>query len=238
MRIVSIIATIAALAVAACSESHAGSGPTVSRDYKVGGFQSIEVGGPYEVEVRTGAVPSVSASGPEKLIERLVVEVRGDRLMIRPREERGFNWGGFKGTARIQVTAPVLRAAAIAGSGDLRVDRVNGDRFEGSIGGSGDMRIERVEVQSLKFAIGGSGSVHAGAGQAREAHYSIAGSGEIETGGVRTENARISIAGSGSVNGHASGTADVDIVGAGDVNLTGGAKCNVSRTGAGDVHCS
>ncbi|HYI42746.1 MAG TPA: head GIN domain-containing protein [Sphingomicrobium sp.] len=239
MRIASIVAATAALAAAACGRTHAEDrGPTVDRNFQVGAFQSIEIGGPYEVEVRTGSAPSVRASGPEKLIERLVVEVEGDRLRIHPREERQFNWGGSRGTARIQVTVPTLRAAAIAGSGELMVDKIDGDRFEGSIAGSGDLRLETVSVQALKLSIGGSGSVHAGQGQARDAELSIAGSGDIQSGGVRTENARISIAGSGSVNGHASRAADVSIMGSGDVNLTGGAKCNVSKAGAGEVNCS
>ena len=239
MRIASIIATTAAIAVAACGSSNAQSGgPSTEREYQVGAFQSIEVAGPYEVNVRTGAAPSVRASGPDQLIERLVVEVKDGRLQIRPREERNFNWSGSRGTARVEVTVPMLRAAAIAGSGELMVDKINGDSFEGSIAGSGDLRVENIAVQAFKVSIGGSGSVHAGQGQVREADYNIAGSGDIQSGGVRADTARISIAGSGSVSGHASRAADVNIMGSGDVNLTGGAKCNVSKMGSGDVRCS
>jgi hypothetical protein len=239
MRIASILAATAALAATGCGRTNAqDGGPSVDRNYQVGSFQSIEVAGPYEVEVRTGGAPSVTATGPEKLIERLVVEVKGDRLMIHSRREGHFNWGSGRGTARIRVTVPMLRAAAIAGSGGLTVDKINGDSFEGSIAGSGDLRLESVAVQALKLAIGGSGSVHAAQGQARQADLSIAGSGDIDSAGVRTDSARISIAGSGNVNGHASRTADVSIMGSGDVSLTGGAKCNVSKSGSGEVHCS
>src|SRR3712207_5412294 len=86
----------AAAALAACGTSHAESGgPTVSRSFAVQGFERIEVAGPYDVEVRTGAAPSVQATGPERALERLVVEVRGDRLVIHPRKERkmfGLRW--------------------------------------------------------------------------------------------------------------------------------------------------
>ncbi len=239
MRIAPIIAVTAALAASACGRTHArDGGPSVDRTFQVGAFQSIEVAGPYEVEVRTGGAPSVRASGPEKLIERLVVEVKGDRLLIHPRKENGINWSASRGTAKIQVTALTLRAAAIAGSGGITVDKISGDRFEGSIAGSGNLRLPSLDVQSLKLSIGGSGSVEAGQGQARNAEYSIAGSGGIETPAVRTESASISIAGSGSVNGLATGTADVSIMGSGDVNLTGGAKCTVSKMGSGNVRCS
>ena len=239
MRIASMIALAAALAAAACGRTQAqDGGPTVQRNYQVGGFQSIEVAGPYEVEVRTGGAPSVSANGPEELIERLVVEVRGGRLLIHPRKENGVNWSSSKETARIQVTAPMLRAAAIAGSGGIRVDKVSGDSFEGSIAGSGDLRLESINVQSLKLAIGGSGDVEARSGQARNVEYSIAGSGAIDAQGVRADTASVSIAGSGSVNGRATGNASVSIMGSGDVNLTGGAKCTVSKMGSGQASCS
>ena len=239
MRLASITAVTAALAATACGSSRAqDGGPSVDRNYQVGAFQAIEVAGPYEVEVRTGGAPSVSASGPQKLIDRLVVEVKGDRLLIHPRNDNSFNWGSSKGTARIQVTAPMLRAAAIAGSGGIAVDRVKGESFDGSIAGSGDLRVQNVDVESLKLSIGGSGSVEAGQGRARNAHYSIAGSGGIETPAVRTDSAYVSIAGSGSVNGQATGNADVSIMGSGDVRLTGGARCNVSKMGSGEVDCS
>ncbi len=49
----------ASAAAAACSQSHAeDGGPTTSRSYQVGNFQQIEVAGPYDVDVRTGANPS------------------------------------------------------------------------------------------------------------------------------------------------------------------------------------
>lgn len=232
----------AASASAGCGQSRADDGgPTVQRNYTVGAFDRIEVAGPFEVDVRTGGSPSVTASGPQKLIERLVVEVRGDRLVIRPREERGFRWGSGwskSSKARVQVTAAALSGAAIAGSGGITVDQVSGERFDGSVAGSGDLTIGALDVQSLKLSIGGSGDVRARSGQARSAEYSIAGSGDIDASGVRADTAAVSIAGSGNINGQASATADVSIVGSGDVVLTGGARCNVSKAGSGNVRCS
>ena len=236
-----LMVAIAALATAAtaCGQTRAESGgATVQRQYPVGTFQSIEVAGPYDVEVRTGGAPSVTASGPEKLLERLVVEVKGDKLLIHPRKENGFRWSSSSGIAKIQVTAPMIRAAAIAGSGGISVDRVSGQDFDGSIAGSGDLRLGQLDVQSLKLSIGGSGGVEVASGQARRADYSIAGSGGIDTKGVRAETASISVAGSGSVTGQATRDASVSIMGSGDVELTGGAKCSISKMGSGDARCS
>ena len=224
---------------AGCGEGKAeDGGPTVQRSYQVGEFQQIEVAGPFDVQVRTGAGPSVSASGPEKLLERLEVEVRGDKLVIRPRREGWFDNWTSRGHATLQVTVPSLRGAAIAGSGDMVIDQVKGDSFSGSIAGSGDLRVETIDVQDLDLSIAGSGGLHARAGQAKSVDFSIAGSGDIDAAGVRSETADSSIAGSGNVRGQATGTADVSIMGSGDVTLTGGAKCSINKMGSGSANCS
>jgi Putative auto-transporter adhesin, head GIN domain len=233
-------ALAASTALSACGQVHAENGPTVSRSYAVGNFQKIEVAGPYDVEVRTGANPGVSGRGSEKLLERTVVEVKGDRLIIHPEKQKGWFRLGWSthGKALFTVTVPQLSGAAIAGSGDIKVDHVRGDSFEGSIAGSGSLSLASLEVQDLKLSIAGSGDVKAGAGRTQVAKYEIAGAGDVDAGAVQAQQARVSIAGSGSVRAHATGTADVSIMGAGDVEVTGGAKCSVSKSGSGNVRCS
>jgi putative autotransporter adhesin-like protein len=215
-------------------------GATVSRNYQVRGFNQIEVAGPYDVEVRTGSSPTVSARGSEKLLERTVVEVRGDKLFIGPKQEGSWFHIGWSthGHANFAVTVPQLSCATIAGSGGIKVDHVAGNRFEGTVAGSGDLNVGTMDVQSLKLAIAGSGGVKAGAGKAQSADYDIAGSGDLDAGAIATQQVKVSIAGSGGVRAHSSGTADVSIMGSGDVNVAGGAKCNVSKMGSGKASCS
>ena len=232
---------VVAAASAGCSETRAQSGgAVVDRQYPVGGFTRIEVAGPYDVDVRTGANIGVSARGSEKLLERTIVEVRGDRLVIRPDKDRWWRQMSWKsrGKAAFTVTLPQIRGAAIAGSGDIRVNAVKGDSFEGSIAGSGDLRLGSLDVQKLTLSIAGSGDVRAAGGRANQANYEIAGSGAVDAGAVHSRDVHVSIAGSGDVRAHATGAAKVDIVGSGDVNLTGGAKCSISKAGSGNVNCS
>ena len=228
------------LAAAGCNAARGeDTGPSVSRNYSVGAFDQIEVAGPYEVEVATGSGPSVRATGAEQSIERMVVEVEGSTLKIHPRKRKGFTIGWSKDRKVVlQVTVPSLRGAEVAGSGDIRIDKVSGDHFEGGIAGSGGLRLGQVQVNSLSLGIAGSGGANLGQGRAKRVEYEIAGSGDIDGGALAAEQASVSIAGSGKVVANASGTADVDIAGSGDVRVTGGAKCNVSKAGSGDVRCS
>jgi hypothetical protein len=235
------MAAIAAAAAAGCSETRAQSGgPLVDRQYQVGGFTQIEVAGPYDVDVRTGSNFSVSARGSESLLQRTIVEVEGDRLVIRPEKDkwwRSMSWGRDT-KANFVVTLPQIRGATIAGSGDVRVNEIRGDQFEGTIAGSGALNLGSLDVQQLKLSIAGSGEARASRGRAARAEYDIAGSGDVDASAIHAQDVHVSIAGSGDVRAHATGVADVDIVGSGDVTLTGGARCSVSKAGSGNVRCS
>lgn len=231
---------VATAALAACHVNQEDAGATISKTYQVGNFQQIEVAGSYDVDVRTGSNASVSAQGSEKLLERTVVEVEGDKLVIRPESNHGFfNFGwSHHGHAHFTVTVPQLSAASMAGSGGMKIDKIQGQSFEGTIAGSGGIDVTSIEVQSLKFSVAGSGDVKAGTGKAQSAEYEIAGSGSVDASAVDSPEIKIDVAGSGGVRAHGSGSAQVSIMGSGDVNITGGAKCQVSKMGSGDVHCS
>jgi hypothetical protein len=231
---------VMAMSTSGCASNHGGSpGPTVERNYQVGAFDKIELAGAYDATLRTGPAPSVHAKGGENVLDRLVVEVDGDKLKIHPKERMGFHFGwGHSGKVELTITVPQLSAATLAGSGAINIDKVQGDRFEGTVAGSGGLSVGSLNVQNLKLAIAGSGDAKATAGKAQSAVYDIAGSGGVDAGGVQTQQLKVSIAGSGDVKAHSSGGADVSIMGSGDVEVTGGAKCNIHKAGSGSVRCS
>lgn len=235
-----LIATVAALALAACSRGRVESaGPETARNFAVGNFSKVEVAGPYDVRITTGGKSAVMATGPENVLEQMVVEVDGDTLQIHPRKKNGFTGVSFgrHSPVVVEVSAQMLSGAAIAGSGDIAIDKVTGDSFEAAIAGSGSLSLGTVDLKTLTVSIGGSGGVR-GQGKAAKAKYSIAGSGDIALPRVETVDLDISVAGSGDVAAHASGTAKVSIVGSGDVDVTGGAKCETRKMGSGDIRCS
>jgi len=235
------MAAAAAAASSGCARERAESaGTAITRNFQVAGFERLEVGGPYEVTVTTGSTPSVRASGGEKAIERMIVEVKNGTLKIYSKKRSGMNFGWSDGVhpVKLAVTVPHLSSAEIAGSGSISVDKMAGDSFNAGVAGSGELRLGQVDVQRLKAGIAGSGDLHAGRGRASAVEYEIAGSGDIEAGGLVADTASVSIAGSGEVTANATGTAQVDIAGSGDVKMSGGAKCTVSKAGPGDVTCS
>lgn len=239
MRVTILSGVAVAAMLAGCGQARSeNAGPTVERSFAVGDFDRIELAGAYDVTVHTGAKPGVRARGGENVLERLVVEVRNGVLVIEPRKSDGFNWNWSKnGKVAINVTVPSLRGAQLSGAGDITIDNVKGDRFDGGVNGAGDLTIERVELGELSLGINGAGSATVRGGSARTASFEVAGAGDIDTRGVSSETASVTIAGAGGARINAAKTAAVNVMGAGDVDVTGGAKCTVSKAGIGNVRC-
>ena len=238
----SLILLVSSLAVAACGvtadASEGGSGESVRRSFDVGAFDSVGLAGSHDVVVQVGGPVSVRAEGDPDIIDKLDIRVDGSTLKIGTR--KGVSWGmdfmRNRKPVTVYVTVPSLAGASIAGSGDLKVDRVEGDRFKGSIAGSGDLQVAAMRVGDAEFAVAGSGDIRA-AGSAQRLQAKVAGSGDLDLSGLEAQQAEVSVAGSGDVRARATRTANVSVAGSGNVTMAGGAQCTVKKRGSGAVNC-
>lgn len=211
-----------------------GQGTGNTRTYQVAGFTTVELRGSDNVDVRVGPGFSVRADGDPQVLDHLKIEKVGDAIRIGRTRTGGWSWGGQG--AKISITMPALVATAVAGSGDVTVDRVTGTSFKGEAAGSGSLRIGQLAVGDATFSLAGSGDVKA-AGQVKALTVEIAGSGDVDAGGLKAARADISVAGSGNVRADVDGPAKVSVMGSGDIDLGGKAKCEVSKMGSGSVRC-
>lgn len=242
MRLAIIGAMLAAGACTAAngSNEHQGavapSGTGNQRGFEVGDFHAVESAGPYDVVVAVGAAASVRAEGDVEALDRLEIRVRDGELRIGTRRD-GWRSGSHRGRATVYVTAPSLDELSLAGSGNMRADRIQADDFEAGIAGSGNLEIGSVQARRAEFSIAGSGNLTA-SGTAEDAEVSIAGSGEARLGAFETRRAEVSIAGSGDISLRATEAVEGSIMGSGNVEVRGTARCSVSRMGSGRAQCS
>jgi hypothetical protein len=208
---------------------------SAQRSYQVGAFDRISLEGSPDVIVAVGGQASVRAEGDSEMMERLEITAENGELKIRVRDRGGWSWGSHRGIT-VHVTMPALAAASIAGSGDMRIDRVQGQRFAGTISGSADMNIGELRVAEANFNVSGSGGVRA-AGAVPRMAASLAGSGDIDLGRLEAVDATLSLAGSGDIGIRATHSAAIQLNGSGDVNVTGPAQCTISKSGSGDARC-
>ena len=231
-----LLASLFAMTAACNAGAQGGSadaGPRTSRTYQVGAFDKINLTGSPDVRVAVGGQPSVRAEGDAAELERLEIQVVGGELRI---GMRPGTWVGSHRGIIIHVTVPSLQAASIAGSGDINIDRVQGQAFAATVGGSGDLDVGQLRVGNASFNLTGSGGIRASGGASR-IDAAVNGSGDLSLAGFETGDATISVVGSGDVALRATGTASVQLTGSGDVNIAGGARCTIARTGSGDVSC-
>lgn len=206
--------------------------------YQLASFDEIATVGPQDVVVTLGDTFSVRSEGAPEALALLEPVVSNGRLTIKPRDAK-FNWLTWPrhAEATYYVTLPRLDGVAVAGSGDVSVDRIEGPSFDGSIAGPGSLAIAAMKVDSASFSIGGQGDVSV-AGTAHETHVAIGGTGEVAAGGLRSDTASISIGGTGDVALTVDKEAKVSIMGTGDVDISGPARCSVTQMGRGNVRCA
>lgn len=228
---------VAAIALlAGCGSVHAEEGPAGTRSFNLRGFDRVSLRGSDNVVVRVGAAESVTAKGPQKVLDRLEVTVVNGELRIGREKGWKLGWSSDETPTVVTVTLPSLRAASVAGSGDMQVDKAQATSFDASVAGSGNLVIGSLQADAASISIAGSGDATI-SGQARSLDVSVAGSGDVSAQGMKSERAKISIAGSGDVKAQVSGEADISIMGSGDVDIVGKPRCRVSKMGSGDVNC-
>lgn len=204
------------------------------RSFEVGEFRAITLFGPHDVNVAVGGAPSVRAEGDEAALEGLEILVEDGTLRVGTR--RGWSWRGPGGRVTVHVTVPALDGAAVTGSGDLAIDRVQAERFAASVTGSGDLEIGALRARQMEASVTGSGGIDIDGG-AEETEVSITGSGDVDLDSFETRRANVRIAGSGDISLRATESVSGSILGSGDVTVRGGASCSVSRMGSGSVRC-
>lgn len=198
-----------------------------------GAFQGITLAGPDDIVFTTGDF-SIRADGDAEAIEHLRYKISGDQIKI-GRDNNGRSWGD-NGKATIYISAPALRSAKLAGSGDMEIDAMTTDSTKLSIAGSGNITVARIETATLSSKIAGSGNLDV-SGTTESMYISIAGSGDISGKQMKAATASISVAGSGDVELSSDGSVDARVMGSGDVRIHGNATCKSRALGSGDITC-
>jgi hypothetical protein len=207
MRLVVVLAC--ALLAAGC-----GGGRRTTETRDVGSFDRINVVGDIDVEVVPGADGTVKVTAGEKVIDRVVTEIRDRTLNVRIRDH-GLVIGSdpFK-DVHIEASSDALNTITITGSSDVKLGRVDHEEFAVQVNGSGDIEASGT-VDHLIATIEGAGDAHLFDLQARTATVKLEGAGDAEI--------------------NVTDRLDVTVEGAGDVRYRGHPVVRQSVEGAGDI---
>lgn len=214
--------------------------PTVAatRAFPVPAFVKLRVEGPYTVRVHTGARASVDARGPAARIDKLVVESRGDTLVISTDKGwsgHGMSWGNGD-TVQVDIGVPMLETAELTGSGDVSVDTIRTSSFAALMTGSGNLSIARLATSRLRANVNGSGALSI-TGRTGRADASVQGSGRLRGSGLAVDLLTASVAGSGDISIGPTRVAKASVVGSGNISIAGRPSCTRSKVGSGEIRC-
>ncbi len=201
------------------------------RRFDVGRFDAVELASADGVRITRGDRFSIMADGDPRAVAALDIGVRGDTLRIDRR-----SGSDVRGVAIVTIVMPVLKAAAISGSGSIRATAVAGDAVTGRISGSGTITLAGLAARNVRLDLSGSGSIVAD-GSADRVTADLSGSGQIDARRLTAPALLANLGGSGQINATASRTADVSAGGSGSVRIDGGARCAIHRSGTASVRC-
>ncbi len=207
------------------------------RTYPVEDFDRIQVEGPFQVTLVTGATTRVRATGSADALDRLSVEVEGQTLHIRTDRSA---WGGYPGTTpgpiHIEAATRDLARASVLGSGSLAIDKARGLRLDLALSGNGRLSVGAVDEDNLVVGLLGSGKIVV-AGHAKQARAAIQGSGDFDGQALAIGDLQLNADTAGTIAVGDTHSAKVIATGSGDVTIGGAPACTVENKGAGRVRC-
>jgi hypothetical protein len=210
-----------------------GKGEVITETRTTGTYNAVSLAISANVYITQGAVYELRLNGQENILDEIVTEVEGDRLVIRVR--KGVILGNHE-PVRVYITAPAVTHLDVSGSGDLFFDNEwTAVALSTNISGSGNINLALVNTAHFSAKISGSGTIRATSGKATREELTISGSGTIDLRSVEADTVYSTISGSGDTYVYARNYLDVTISGSGNVWYFGTPSVNIHISGSGNL---
>ncbi len=190
-----------ALAALTAGAAFADDDEHISKTYDLAGFDSIDIAGVYELDVRVGGDFSIALSGPAYEMNRVEVSVNDGVLELDQRKrQRGEKNRNHRDGVEAVITLPSLTGVNVSGVVDGKIAGVDADSFKVRISGVGDLSI---------------------AGECGSLDANLSGVGDLDAEGLECRTADVRVSGVGSASIFASEEVDARVSGMGDIDVYG-----------------
>lgn len=202
---------------------------------EVKNFNGIIAGGPIQVMVKFGNKESLRFEGDKEAIATLITEVKGDKLVIRPKTS-WVSWARKYENKKIiaYVTAKQLSSLTMSGDGSITVSgNITAEEFATTLSGSGIIKAN-VEADKITAVVSGSGNANI-TGKATTASVTLSGAANFGSKALSVDQLSARISGKGSINVKTDGKIKAVISGSGHVYYTGNPEIEKTVLGSGGV---
>lgn len=232
-------------------------GPRADKEYSVQGFSEVRVSSAIEFEITQSEEYSVKATGHEKLLEHLKVEVSGQTLTL------GFEHNAMAcigrhrpdGEVRAVVTMPELKRLVVSGaskgtargfksSQDLNLELSGASQAEidieagkATVTASGAGRVTgELKAQDTRLTLSGASRCQL-LGAGGDTHLDSSGASQADLSQFQIRNADVHISGAGRAKINMDGTLNVHLSGASSLESKGNIVLGTKDiTGASSMH--
>ncbi|MDE7414672.1 MAG: DUF2807 domain-containing protein [Muribaculaceae bacterium] len=150
-----------------------------------------------DVEYYSSKEGKVLISGPQDVIDKILIEEKGQTIDIRVKptannivQVRGVN---------IKVYLPSLNEVTLYASGNFKAENLSNTTMAVNLLGSGDLTVGRIDSTSLKLIIRGSGDIKVDDAYCTTAQFFTQGSGDIIVKSMESTTIKSNIQGSGDI---------------------------------------
>lgn len=200
--------------------------------YTPGAFERLEVSGSAQVRLAQGERDQVFIVGNAQTQKTVQLDLRGDRLVIRPTGSWKF-WDGSR--LQIEVLMRDVRQLVLSGASDLHAPGpLKTSQLDVTIAGAGQARFDALAADSLRFVISGAGEGRL-AGQVTSLQAAISGKGALQAERLRADTASVAITGVGHASFWATEAASISVSGIGSVDYWGPAEARQRSSGMASV---
>ncbi len=188
-----------------------GSGKMETRELNLKEFDSIDVGGAFELEITLGDEQKVVMTIDDNLWENLEAEVHDSTLEI--------GWDKScnpDGDCTVVMVVSELKGIDIHGAAEVEIEGYRGDSFTFDVSGAAELEMDG-EVDDLEI--------------------NISGAGEIDTRDLKAKSVKITVSGAGEAKVYASERFEGRVSGVGSIDYWGDPEHQKTKvSGLGDIN--
>jgi hypothetical protein len=217
----------------AVTSSFAGNQSDEKETRDLTGFTKVNFGVAGNLYINIGPEFKVVLEGDRSLLNDIITEVRGGKLVI-----RRDNWRlRMNDRVTVYVTMPEIDGLGVSGSGKAELkDAVKTGDLNLNVSGSGKIYTSDLTVDRLDCGISGSGNIElAGNGNIARGDISISGSGNYSGEKISIGAADISISGSGNCTCNVTESLRASVSGSGNVTYMGNPRVDARVSGSGKI---
>jgi hypothetical protein len=201
-------------------------------------FNSLHFKGIGEVFLFQGDICKLQMEGDQERLEKVTAEVNDGILTITYPSDLAdgtdIKWTDNEQRLRFYVTLKHLTTLDLAGAGDIRAEKFQGENLSLAHSGAGLIALKGLCYRELDICHSGLGEIEL-EGEAQIQNVELTGEGGYQAENLRTQAANVSLVGEGSARIWVEADLNANISGAGSIEVQGAPNVKETNSGLGKI---